>query len=94
VSFRLRKPSLQTREVSKGDGRIDDENEPRLPLWFIFVTYCVGLPLPGSPLLFLQSTLEVASSFPSSFPSASCSSSYRCVALVVVVDLPMLALHL
>jgi hypothetical protein len=73
-------------KLVRGDGRIYDENEPRRKSWFVFVTYCVSLPLPGASLLFLQPTLEV----PSSFSSSSCSSSYRCVALVVVVDLPML----
>ena len=81
-------------KLVRGDGRIDDENEPQLPSWFVFMTYCVGLPLPGSPLLFLQPTLEVPSPFSSSFPSVSCSSSYRCITLIVVVDLPMLALRL
>jgi hypothetical protein len=54
-------------KLERGDGRIDDENEPRLPSWFVFVTYCVSLPLPGASLLFLQPTLEVPSSFSSSF---------------------------
>ena len=29
------------------------ENEPRLSSWFVFETYWLGLPLPGSPLVFL-----------------------------------------
>ena len=35
--------------------RRNEENEPRHSSWFVFMTHYVGLPHPGSPLMFLPS---------------------------------------
>ncbi len=36
-----------------GYGSENDENGPRVSSWPVFVTHCLGLPLPGSPLVIL-----------------------------------------
>ena len=42
------------REGGGGEkGEWKGENEPRQKSWLVAVTHLVGLPLPGSPLLFL-----------------------------------------
>jgi len=45
VSFHLREPSLQTREVSKGDGRIDDELRGPSLIGYISISILVLYPL-------------------------------------------------
>ena len=39
-------------ELVRSGNEENDENEPRPKSWFVFVTYHLGLPLPGSPLVF------------------------------------------
>ncbi len=55
--------------VSGGAGKGEmAKTEPRISSWFVFVTHRVGLPLPGSPLLFLPpiSVRRARSSWPTS----------------------------
>jgi hypothetical protein len=37
-----------------GDGKIHGENEPRRLSWFVFLTYCTGVALKLSPLVFIR----------------------------------------
>ena len=38
--------------VSEIEKQREEENEPRFSSWFVIWTHCMGLPIPGSPLLF------------------------------------------
>ena len=58
VLFYLRGSFSQPREVSEVEGkRRKDENEPQPSLWLVLGTYCMGLSLPQSPLMFLPPSI-------------------------------------